>query len=127
MLATATGAFGYDQGMGKSLSESRILAALAVLSASATSIVGCSKSESARPVEEMKLTPAATASAAASAAPVVATTAAATTESSHLGVAPAVDAGRELAPAPPSPPLKKSGAHATCGAQGCSPDMKKGN
>lgn len=122
MLATATGAFVYDQEMGKSLSEGRILAALAVLSAGATAIIGCSKSESARPVEEMKSAPAAT----ASAAPMVAPTAAATSESNHVGGA-AVDAGKELAPAPPSSALKKSGAHAMCGAQGCSPDMKKGN
>ena len=126
MLATATGAFVYDQEMGKSLSESRILAALAVLSASATASLGCSKSESARPVEEMKPMPAATASAAVTAAPVVATAAAATGESNHVGGS-AVDAGKELAPAPPSSALKRSGAHAMCGAQGCSPDMKKGN
>lgn len=107
--------------MRRSLSFDGILAALAVLSTSATSI-GCSKSESARPEETAPEQAAATASAASPAAPIAAATAA---EPAPAAAGPSVDAGKELPTAPSSIDRKKA-APATCGAQGCSPDMKKG-
>jgi hypothetical protein len=110
--------------MGRSLSYDGILAALAVLSTGVVSM-GCSKSESARPVEETRATPATTTTdTTAAAAPVLAPTAAASSEPSRAPGA-SVDAGKEH-PTPASAPLPKREAPASCGAQGCSPDMNKG-
>ena len=109
--------FEYHRAVGNSLSYDRLFAALAVLSTTFAS-VGCSKSESARAVEESRPKEADTATkAAAPAAPEVLPSAAETA---------VVDAGRER-PLPAATPSPKREAPATCGAQGCSPDMKKGN
>ncbi len=103
--------------MGRSLSYDAIFAALTVLTASTTGI-GCSKSEPARAVEEKAAPAATTTSEPAAAATVVAPTAA---------TSAALDAGREVESAPSSAPAPaRNKASASCGAQGCSPDMKKG-
>ena len=110
--------------MRRSLSYDGILAALAVLSTGVVS-TGCSKSESARPVEETRATPATTgADTTAPAAPMLAPTAAASDESSRAART-SVDAGKEH-PTPAAAPSPKREAPASCRAQGCSPDMKKG-
>jgi len=115
----------YDQEMGKSLSFEGIFAALAVLSTGVTTF-GCSKSESARAVEEIQAAPAATTTTGAvAAAPMLAPTAASADGLTTNGGA-GVDAGKELPPPPASTSLSGKAAPASCGAQGCSPDMKKG-
>ena len=119
--------------MGKAVSFDSILAALAVLSVNAVT-AGCSKSEPAAGAPETNM-PAADERPAASSTgeivpptPSVAATAAIATGETGAPH-PAVDAGVERlsAPAPKAAPPANKGASAACGAQGCSPDMKKGN
>ena len=123
--------------MGKSLSFDSILAALAVLSVNSVT-AGCSKSEPAAGASETNM-PAADRRAAASSTgeiapppPSVAATAAIATGDTEDDAHPvAVDAGVERlsAPAPKAtaPARANGSASAACGAQGCSPHMKKGN
>jgi hypothetical protein len=108
--------------MGKSLSSDSILAALAALSVTVV-CTGCSKTESASPAPE-SLAPAAAPSAIPNAAPPAIATAPPTDDR-------AVDAGTELKVAPrkatQTGAAPDKGASASCGAQGCSPEMKKGS
>jgi hypothetical protein len=119
--------------MGKSLTLERIVASLAVLSLNVAA-TGCSRSKSATPSAETDA-PAAPAAvtiapsaegAAAIAAPAVAT-ASAPHDQGDSREAAAVDAGREIlvAPSPKKPSAPERKSSASCGAQGCSPDMKK--
>ncbi len=51
-------------------------------------------------------------------------------EAAPVVAAPAIDAGKDVPPAPnaqPAKPKSTKGGSASCGAQGCSPEMKKGN
>ena len=111
--------------MGKSLSFERILLAMTMVSVDAMTS-GCSKTESAAPAPETNAPasqPAATATATQPAAPAIATTPPPAAEDTRPAAPPAaVDAGVEVKAAPPP---KHKGASASCGAQGCSPDMKK--
>ncbi|MBX3204789.1 MAG: hypothetical protein KF764_06955 [Labilithrix sp.] len=119
--------------MRNAISEGAILAALAALSVSSLT-AGCSKTESAAPAPEATAAAAASASpppsesaAAPPTTPVAPTAAAATETPAAQAAVHAVDAGTELR-APTAPPSRapSRGASAACGAQGCSPDMKKG-
>lgn len=113
--------FGYDPRMVKSLSFDAILAALAVLSVNA----GCSKTEPAAPAPETT-TPTTTNAGPTAAVPppppaVTAAATAATTATTMAVGSPLVDAGKER----PKAAAPKQEAPASCGANGCSPDMKK--
>lgn len=134
-LTPTVALFGYDREMGKSLSFDSILAALAVLSVNAVT-AGCSKSEPAAGAPETNMSATDKRAAASSTGEIVPPTpsvaAAAAIATGEAGDAhPAIDAGVERlsAPAPkPTAPARANGsASAACGAQGCSPDMKKGN
>jgi hypothetical protein len=99
--------------MNRSLSFDNLVAALAILSTTA-SVVGCSKATpeqsaapAAAPVPNASISPAATAAPPPPAA------------APHA----VVDAGRELRNAPSKSNEKNPSA--SCGAQGCSPEMKK--
>jgi hypothetical protein len=99
--------------MAKSLSVDVFLAALAILS---VTTVGCRKGESAAPAPE------ASGAANGPAAPTPARTPLAEPAlgpAASAAVVGAVDAGR------PAPGARKPSS-ASCGAGGCSPDMKKG-
>jgi len=99
---------------------------LGVLLAGASSMtVGCSRGAAPSP------DPASAPAKAAEPAPPPATATAAPNASKENEVTPvvAVDAGKDV-PAPnaqPSKPRTTKGGSASCGAQGCSPEMKKGN
>ncbi|MBX3262504.1 MAG: hypothetical protein KF782_22680 [Labilithrix sp.] len=109
--------------MRKAISFDGIFAAVAVLSVNAMN-AGCSKTESATPAPEASGVANAPPPEAPPSAPAVAATPA--TAIDTAAQAPAVDAGAELR-APLGAPPSKHGGGAACGAQGCSPDMKKGS